>query len=84
MDTSRHRIEGALVRWFHAETGTFYLNCGEHEILPLDWTAILGIRFGEYPIPTNAMSFEMACELLGICLPLTEGMSAYFRITASP
>ena len=80
----RHKIREALVRQFHAEIDTFHLSYREYANLPLDWTAILGIRFGGYSISTDAMSFEMACELLGICLPLTEGMSAYFRITASP
>jgi len=68
--TMRHGIGEALVRWFHAETGTFHLSCGEYMILPLDWIAILGIRFGGYSILTDDMSFEMACELLGIPFPI--------------
>ena len=62
----RHGIGKALVQQFHAETGTFHLSSGEYAILPLDWMAILGIRFSEYPIPIDDMTFEMACELLGI------------------
>ena len=74
----RHRIGKALVQQFHAETGTFHLNCGEYMILPLDWTAILGIKFGGFPIPTNEMNFKMASELLGIHLPLTVNTRGYF------
>ena len=44
--TMRHGIREALVRRFHAETGTFHLSCGEYVVLPLDWTTILGIWFG--------------------------------------
>ena len=67
----RQGIREALVRWFHAETGVFHLSCGEYGILPLDWTAILGIKFGGHQIPTEEMSFDMTCDLLGIHLPLT-------------
>jgi len=45
---------------------------------------ILVIRFGGYRILTDDMSFEMACELLGIPFPLTTDMRAYFRPTTSP
>ena len=76
--TMRHRIGEALVRQFHTEIGTFHLSCGEYAILPFDWTSILGIRFGGYLIPTNDMSFELVCELLGIPLPLTTDTRAYF------
>ena len=80
----RHGIGEALVQRFHAKTGTFYLSCKEYAILPLDWTAILGIRFSGYSILTNDMSFEMACELLGIPIPLTMDMRGYFGPTALP
>ena len=69
--TIRHRIKEALVRRFHAEIGTFHLGYWEYVILLLYWMAILGIRFGGLPIPTNEMSFNMAYELLVILLPLT-------------
>ena len=42
----RLRIGEALVRQFHAKTGTFHLSYWEYAILPLDWTNILGIKFG--------------------------------------
>ena len=82
--TIRHGIGEALVWWFHVEIGTFHLGCGEYAVLPLDWTVILGIRFGEHPIPTDDMSFKMACELLGIPFPLTEGMKVCFGPITSP
>ena len=80
----RHGIREALVQWFHAEIGTFHLSCGEYAVLPLDCTTILGIRFGGYPIPTDDMSFELACELLGIPFPLTTDTREYFGPTALP
>ena len=53
-------------------------------ILPLDWMAILVIKFGGLPIPTEEMSFNMAYELIGIPLPLIVEMKGYFRPTALP
>ena len=53
-------------------------------ILPLDWMAILGIRFGRFPIPTSDMSFELARKLLGILLPLTTDTGGYFGPTTLP
>lgn len=82
--TMRHRIREALVWWFHYETGTFHLSYGEYTILPLDWTTIMGIRFSGYPILTNDMSFEIACELWSILLPLIEDTKAYFGPIALP
>ena len=82
--TMSHGIWETLVRWFHTEMGTFHLSYGEYTILPLDWIAILGIRFGGYPISTHEMSFEMASELLGIPLPLIANMRGYFEPTTSP
>ena len=69
---------------FHTEIGTFQLSCMEYAVFPLDWTAILGIRFGGYPISIDDTSFEMACELLSIPFPFTTYTRAYFRPTASP
>lgn len=34
----------ALLERYHAETCTFHFSCGEYVVLPIDWTAILGIR----------------------------------------
>lgn len=80
----RHEIGESLVQWFHAETGTFHLGCKEYAVLPLDWIAILGIKFGGYLIPTDDMSFSVASELLGIPLLLTSDTRGYFGPTTSP
>lgn len=80
----RHEIRESLVQWFHAETGTFHLGCKEYAVLPLDWIAILGIKFGGYLIPTDDMSFSVASELLGIPLLLTSDTRGYFGRTTSP
>ena len=69
---------------FMLRCGTFHLSCGEYAVLPLDWMTILGIRFGGHPILTEEMSFDMACELLGIPFPLTVEIKGYFRSTALP
>ena len=82
--TMRHGIKEVLVQQFHVKIGTFHLSYGEYAILPLYWTAILGIRFGRYPIPIDDMSFEMACKLLGIPLPLTTNTKGYFGPITSP
>ena len=79
----RHGIGEALVWRFHAKTSTVHLSCGEYAILLLDWTAILGIRFDDLLILTKEISFDMACELLGIPFPLTAEMRGYFGPTAS-
>jgi len=80
----RRGIAEALVWQFHVETGTFHLSYREYAVLPLDWTAILGIRFGGHQILTEEMGFNMACELLGIPLPLTIETRGYFGPIASP
>ena len=82
--TMRHGIREALVWQFHVETGAFHLSYGEYVSLPLDWTTILGIRFGRYSIPTDKMIFQMASELLGIPFPLTTDTTGYFKPTMSP
>ena len=83
--TLRHEIGEALVQRFHAKIDTFHLSCGEYAVLPFDWTAILRIKFDGHQIPTEEMSFDMACDLLGIPLPLTaETGGEYFRPIALP
>ena len=69
---------------FHVETVSFHLSCREYAVLPFDWMAILGIKFGGHPIPTKETTSEIASELLGIPLPLTVEMRGYFGPTASP
>lgn len=80
----RHWIAEALVRQFHTKTGTFHLSCGEYVVLPINWTTILGIRFGGHQIPTDEITFEMASDLLGIPFPLTVKTEGYLGSTASP
>ena len=82
--TIRHGIGEALVRRFQAETGTFHLSYGKYAVLPLDWIAILGIRFNGHQILTKEISFYMACDLLGIPFLLTAEIRGYFEPTASP
>ena len=47
----RNGLVEALVQWFHAEIGTFHLSYKDHVVFPLDWIAILGLRFGREPVP---------------------------------
>ena len=72
------------MRRFHAETNTFHLSCREYAVFRLDWIAILGIRFRGHQIPMEEITFDMACDLLGIPLPLTVEIRGYFGPTASP
>ena len=60
------------------------MSCREYVVLPLDWMAILGLRFGGYPVPTVFMDFEVVCELLGIPYPLTREMRQHFGRTDTP
>ena len=64
-------IVATLVHQFHVETGTFHLSCGEYAVIPLNWTAILGLRFDGYSVPTEFVDFDIASELLGISYTLT-------------
>ena len=41
-----------MERFFH-HTGTFYLSTCEMGVLPVDWSAILGIRFGGKAPPSE-------------------------------
>ena len=82
--TMRHGITEALVQRFHIKTDTFHLSCGEYDVLPLNWMTILGIRFDGHQIPTEKLRFDMACNLLGIPLPLIAETRGYFGPTALP
>ena len=72
------------MQWIHTKKSTFHLSCGEYVVLPLDWMAILGIRFGRHLISTDDISFEMACKLLGIPFPLITDTRGYFGHTVLP
>ena len=73
-----------MVQRFHAETDTFHLSCGEYADLPFDWTAILGLRFGGYPVPFDLVDFVTTSKLLGICYFLTLEKQQYFWPTDEP
>lgn len=74
----RHGLAEALVQWFHAETETFHLSCKEYAFLSLNWTTILGIRFGGESVPTEFVSFAVASKLLSIPYTLTSMTKGYF------
>lgn len=80
----RHAIPKTLVSRFRAKTGTFHLSCGEYAILPLDWMAILDLRFSGYPVPIDLVDFAIASELLGICYPFTLVRQQYFGPADEP
>ena len=67
----RHTISETLVQRFHANAGTFHLSFGEYAVLPFDWTAILGLRFEGYLIPSDLIDFAIMNAFLGIHYPLT-------------
>ena len=52
-------------RFFH-HTGTFHLSTCEIGVLPVDWSAILGIRFGGRVPPSEPISGPKALDILGI------------------
>jgi hypothetical protein len=52
-------------RFFH-HTGTFHLSTCEMGVLPVDWSAVLGIRFGGRVPPSEPISGPEALDILGI------------------
>uniref|UniRef100_A0A2N9FWI5 Aminotransferase-like plant mobile domain-containing protein n=1 Tax=Fagus sylvatica TaxID=28930 RepID=A0A2N9FWI5_FAGSY len=52
-------------RFFH-HTGTFHLSTCEMAVLPVDWSAILGIRFGGRAPPSEPIDGFEAMEILGL------------------
>ena len=52
-------------RFFH-HTGTFHLSTCETGVLPVDWSTILGIRFGGKAPPSEPVSGTEALEILSI------------------
>lgn len=80
----RHGLVEALVQQFHAEIGTFHLNCREYVVLPFDWTTILGLRFGGELVLTEFVSFAVASEFLGIPYPFIRMTKGYFGPTDEP
>uniref|UniRef100_A0A2N9F792 Aminotransferase-like plant mobile domain-containing protein n=1 Tax=Fagus sylvatica TaxID=28930 RepID=A0A2N9F792_FAGSY len=55
-------------RFFH-HTGTIHLSTCEMGVLPVDWSAILGIRFGGRIPPSDPVPDFEALEILGITDP---------------
>ena len=54
-----------MERFFH-HAGTFHFSTCEMGVLPVDWSAILGIRFGGRIPPSEPISDFEALEILGI------------------
>uniref|UniRef100_A0A2N9FVP5 Aminotransferase-like plant mobile domain-containing protein n=1 Tax=Fagus sylvatica TaxID=28930 RepID=A0A2N9FVP5_FAGSY len=54
-----------IERFFH-HTGTFHLSTCEMAVLPVDWSAILGIRFGGRVPPSEPVDGLEAREILGL------------------
>jgi hypothetical protein len=54
-----------IERFFH-HTGTFHLSTCEMAVLPIDWSAILGIRFGGRAPPSEPIDGLEAREILGL------------------
>ena len=54
-----------MERFFH-HTGTFHLSTCEMAVLPVDWSAILGICFGGRAPPSESIAGPEAMEILGL------------------
>uniref|UniRef100_A0A2N9HKL5 Aminotransferase-like plant mobile domain-containing protein n=1 Tax=Fagus sylvatica TaxID=28930 RepID=A0A2N9HKL5_FAGSY len=62
----RHPLVRCWVERFFHHTGTIHLSTCEVGVLPVDWSAILGIRFGGRIPPSDPVSDFEAMEILGI------------------
>jgi hypothetical protein len=61
-----HPSVGCFVERFFHHTGTFHLSTCEMAVLPVDWSAILGIRFGGRAPPSEPISGDEALAILGL------------------
>ena len=61
-----HTLVRCWVERFFHHTGTFHLSTCEMGALPVDWSAILGIRFGGRVPPSEPVDGFEALEILGI------------------
>uniref|UniRef100_A0A2N9FQL9 Aminotransferase-like plant mobile domain-containing protein n=1 Tax=Fagus sylvatica TaxID=28930 RepID=A0A2N9FQL9_FAGSY len=61
-----HRIVRAWYEQYFHHIGTFHLSTCEMGVLPLDWSAILGIRFGGRIPPREHLSREEVMVMMGI------------------
>jgi hypothetical protein len=64
-----HPLVRCWVERFLHHTGTIHLSTCEMGVLPVDWSAILGIRFGGRIPPSDPVSDFEALEILGIADP---------------
>uniref|UniRef100_A0A2N9GJI2 Aminotransferase-like plant mobile domain-containing protein n=1 Tax=Fagus sylvatica TaxID=28930 RepID=A0A2N9GJI2_FAGSY len=62
----RHPLVRCWVERFFHHTGTIHLSTCEMGVLPVDWSAILGIRFGGRIPPSDPVPDFEALEILGI------------------
>ncbi len=65
MSLSHPLVRCWVERFFH-HTGTFHLSSCEMGVLPLDCSAILGIRFGGRVPPSDRISGREALAILGL------------------
>jgi hypothetical protein len=65
MYLSHSLVRSWVERFFH-HTGTFHLSSCEMGVLPLDWSVILGIRFGGRVPPSECVSDCEAMAILGL------------------
>uniref|UniRef100_A0A2N9I3D5 Aminotransferase-like plant mobile domain-containing protein n=1 Tax=Fagus sylvatica TaxID=28930 RepID=A0A2N9I3D5_FAGSY len=61
-----HPLVRCWVERFFYHTGTFHLSTYEMGVFPVDWSAILGIRFGGRIPPSEPISGPEALDILGI------------------
>jgi hypothetical protein len=61
-----HPSVGCFVERVFHHTGTFHLSTCEMAVLPVDWSAILGIRFGGRAPPGEPIDGFEAREILGL------------------
>ena len=61
-----HPSVGCFVERFFHHTGTFHLCTCEMAVLPVDWSAILGIRFGGRAPPSEPIFGDEALAILGL------------------
>uniref|UniRef100_A0A2N9FEA1 Aminotransferase-like plant mobile domain-containing protein n=1 Tax=Fagus sylvatica TaxID=28930 RepID=A0A2N9FEA1_FAGSY len=61
-----HPLVSCLVERFFHHTGTFHLSTCEMGVLPVDWNAILGIRFSGKAPPSERISSPKALAILGL------------------
>uniref|UniRef100_A0A2N9HYF8 Aminotransferase-like plant mobile domain-containing protein n=1 Tax=Fagus sylvatica TaxID=28930 RepID=A0A2N9HYF8_FAGSY len=65
MSLNHHILRAWYERYFH-HTGTFHMRTCKMGMLPLDWSAILGIRFGGRIHPREYISCEEVMVMMGI------------------